>query len=186
MKVNALVDEQVIDALYRASRDGVRVECLVRGICALRPGRENLSETVTVRSILGRFLEHSRVFQFQSVGEWWIGSADMMHRNLDRRIEALIRVTQPELQDQLSAMLDLAFSPRISGWELDAAGTWHRRHHQPAHLPTFGEVGDGILSVVAAPNGTADGALPDSGSGPYTIDYQNELAALTLLRSENA
>src|SRR4051794_41152684 len=186
MKVNALVDEQVIDALYRASRDGVRVECLVRGICALRPGIEGLSETVTVRSILGRFLEHSRVVQFQSVGEWWIGSADMMRRNLDRRIEALIRVTQPELQDQLSAMLDLAFSSRISAWELDAGGTWHRRHHQPAHLPTFGEVGDGTLSVVAVPNGTADGALPDSGSGPYTIDYQNELAALTLLRSENA
>src|SRR6195952_790590 len=90
MKVNALVDEQVIDALYRASRDGVRIECLVRGICALRPGIEGLSETVTVRAILGRFLEHSRVFHFEAAGEWWMGSADMMHRNLDRRIGTLI------------------------------------------------------------------------------------------------
>jgi polyphosphate kinase len=156
MKVNALVDEQVIDALYRASRDGVRVECLVRGICALRPGIDGLSESVTVRSILGRFLEHSRLFHFAAAGEWWMGSADMMHRNLDRRIETLIRVNGAELQDELSAIFDLAFSPRISGWSLDADGSWHRHHHTPGN----------------------------DGSGPYTIDYQDELTALTLLRSE--
>jgi polyphosphate kinase len=160
MKVNALVDEQVIDALYRASRDGVRIECLVRGICALRPGIPGLSETVSVRAILGRFLEHSRVFHFTSAGEWWMGSADMMHRNLDRRIEALIRVAGAELQDELSAMLDLAFSPRISGWSLDADGDWHRHHRTPASV--------------------------DGGDEPYTIDYQGELTALTLLRSEHS
>jgi polyphosphate kinase len=164
MKVNALVDEQVIDALYRASRDGVRIECLVRGICALRPGIEGLSETVTVRAILGRFLEHSRVFHFEAAGEWWMGSADMMHRNLDRRIETLIRVHGDELQDELSAMLDLAFSPRVSAWSLDAEGTWSRHHHIPGQ----------------------DVGPHDDDSGPYTIDYQSELTALTLLRSEHS
>jgi polyphosphate kinase len=162
MKVNALVDEQVIDALYRASREGVRVECLVRGICALRPGIEDLSETVTVRSILGRFLEHSRVFHFAAAGEWWMGSADMMHRNLDRRIETLIRVNGPEQQDELSAILDLAFSPRISAWSLDADGRWHRHHRVP------------------------DGPGDDNPDEPYTIDYQYELTGLTTLRSEHS
>ncbi|MDQ1672723.1 MAG: polyphosphate kinase, partial [Frankiaceae bacterium] len=134
------------------------------GICALRPGIEGLSETVTVRSILGRFLEHSRVFYFEGADEWWMGSADMMHRNLDRRIETLIRVHGPDQQDELSAMLDLAFSPRVSAWTLDADGTWQRDHHVPEH---------GI-----------DASTADSGER-YTIDYQREMAALTLLRSEH-
>ncbi|MBP0533099.1 RNA degradosome polyphosphate kinase, partial [Mycobacterium tuberculosis] len=81
-KMNALVDEQVIDALYRASQAGVRVEVVVRGICALRPGAQGYSETIVVRSILGRFLAHSRIIHFRNINEFWIGSADMMHRNL--------------------------------------------------------------------------------------------------------
>ncbi|HSP37353.1 MAG TPA: RNA degradosome polyphosphate kinase [Frankiaceae bacterium] len=166
MKMNALVDEQVIDALYRASRDGVRIECLVRGICALRPGIKGLSETVTVRSILGRFLEHSRVFHFEAAGEWWMGSADMMHRNLDRRIETLIRVHGQDQHDELSAMLDLAFSPRISAWTLAADGTWHRHHRMPEGKDQ--------------PVGASDQ------DDPYTIDYQGELAALTFLRSDHS
>jgi polyphosphate kinase len=165
MKANALVDEQVIDALYRASRDGVRIECLVRGICALRPGIKELSETVTVRSILGRFLEHSRVFHFASTNEWWMGSADMMHRNLDRRIEALIRVSGADLQDELSSMLDLAFSPRVSAWSLEGDGTWHRRHRTP-DTDALGATGED--------------------DGPFTVDYQGELTSLTLLRSEHS
>ena len=94
--MNALVDEQVIDALYRASQAGVRVEVVVRGICALRPGAEGFSENITVRSILGRFLEHSRIIHFNAINEFWIGSADMMHRNLDRRVEVLVQVKDPQ------------------------------------------------------------------------------------------
>ena len=97
MKMNALVDEQVIDALYRASQAGVRVEVVVRGICALRPGTEGFSENIAVRSILGRFLEHSRIMHFSRINEFWIGSADMMHRNLDRRVEVLVQVKDPRL-----------------------------------------------------------------------------------------
>jgi polyphosphate kinase len=130
LKANALVDEEVIDALYRASRAGVPVQCLIRGICALRPGVPGLSETVTVRSILGRYLEHSRILHFESAGEWWIGSADMMHRNLDRRIESLVRVRDREMHEQLASMLDLAFSPEVVAWELAADGRWTRKAYQ--------------------------------------------------------
>ncbi|WP_250279791.1 RNA degradosome polyphosphate kinase [Frankia sp. Cppng1_Ct_nod] len=135
IKINSLVDEEVIDALYRASREGVPVKCLVRGICALRPGVPGLSETVHVRSILGRFLEHSRVLEFASLEECWIGSADMMHRNLDRRIEALVRVPQPSRQGPLKAMLDHAFSDGVAAWILQPDGTWYRRPTGPDHEP---------------------------------------------------
>src|SRR6516225_4415949 len=104
LKMNSLVDEQVIDALYRASRAGVRVEVVVRGICALRPGAEGFSENITVRSILGRFLEHSRIIHFNRVNEFWIGSADMMHRNLDRRVEVLVQVKDPRLTTYLDEL----------------------------------------------------------------------------------
>ena len=92
-----MVDEQIIDALYRASQAGVPVEVWVRGICSLKPGVEGMSENIRVRSILGRYLEHSRIFMFDNDGDpqVYIGSADMMHRNLDRRVEALVRVVAP-------------------------------------------------------------------------------------------
>ena len=127
IKINSLVDETVIDELYRASRAGVPIECLVRGICALRPGVPGLSETVRVRSILGRFLEHSRILHFQGAEEFWIGSADAMHRNLDRRIETMVRVQDAELHAELTRILDLAFSPRVRAWELQPEGTWSQR-----------------------------------------------------------
>ncbi|WP_041258888.1 RNA degradosome polyphosphate kinase [Pseudofrankia inefficax] len=127
IKVNSLVDEELIDALYHASRDGVAIRCLVRGICALRPGVPNLSETVLVRSVLGRYLEHSRVFEFSALDEVWIGSADMMHRNLDRRVEALVRVTQDDNRAALRRLLDHGFSAEVSAWDLQPSGHWERR-----------------------------------------------------------
>lgn len=129
VKVNAMVDEAVIDALYRASRAGVPVDVWVRGICALRPGVAGLSENIRVRSVLGRFLEHSRVFAFANGGEpeVWLGSADMMHRNLDRRIEALVRVTDPAHRASLTRLLELGMSDRTASWHLGADGEWTRR-----------------------------------------------------------
>jgi polyphosphate kinase len=124
MKANSLVDEQVIDALYRASLAGVDVDIVVRGICALKPGRPGLSERIRVRSILGRFLEHSRIMHFAGENEYWIGSADMMHRNLDRRVEALVRVTDPKLTGQLAAILDSTLAPETRCWVLRADGQW--------------------------------------------------------------
>jgi polyphosphate kinase len=124
IKVNSLVDEQVIDALYRASQSGVEVDIVVRGICSLRPGQPGLSERIRVRSILGRFLEHSRVFQFVGSGEQWLGSADMMHRNLDRRVEVLVRVKEPKLAAQVASILDSALDPATRCWVLHADGQW--------------------------------------------------------------
>jgi polyphosphate kinase len=124
IKVNSLVDEQVIDALYRASIAGVPCDVVVRGICAIRPGRPGLSENIQVRSILGRFLEHSRIFHFGAANEYWIGSADMMHRNLDRRVEVLLRVADPALAGQLGALFDSALDPATRCWTLQADGTW--------------------------------------------------------------
>ncbi|MCV7154258.1 RNA degradosome polyphosphate kinase [Mycolicibacterium pyrenivorans] len=124
MKANALVDEQVIDSLYRASQAGVRVEVVVRGICALRPGAPDFSENVKVRSILGRFLEHSRVIHFRALDEFWIGSADMMHRNLDRRVEVMAQVKDPRLTAQLDDIFESAMDPSTRCWELGADGHW--------------------------------------------------------------
>ncbi|WP_460954818.1 RNA degradosome polyphosphate kinase [Parasphingorhabdus pacifica] len=124
IKVNSLVDEQIIDALYRASLAGVPISIIVRGICSLKAGVEGLSDNIQVRSILGQYLEHSRIFHFAGIDEHWIGSADMMHRNLDRRIEAQVRVTEPKLTEQLDAVLDSALHPATRCWVLNAKGDW--------------------------------------------------------------
>lgn len=128
IKVNSMVDEQIIDALYRASQAGVKVEVWVRGICSLKPGVEGLSENIIVRSILGRYLEHSRIFWFLGDGDpqIYIGSADMMHRNLDRRVEALVRVTSPAHLKELTDLFDFAMSDTTSSWHLGPDGLWTR------------------------------------------------------------
>ncbi len=129
-KTNALVDEVVIDALYRASRAGVTVDLWVRGICALRAGLPGLSDNIRVRSVLGRFLEHSRVYAFgagdDEDSQVWIGSADMMHRNLDRRVELLVQVTDPGHQRRIRRVLDLGMDDGTSSWWLNADGYWVR------------------------------------------------------------
>ena len=130
VKANALVDEQVIDALYRASQAGVRVEVVVRGICALRPHVPGYSENIAVRSILGRFLEHSRIIHFRAIDEFWIGSADMMHRNLDRRVEVMAQVKDPRLTAQLNDVFESAMDPATRCWELGADGHWSASPHE--------------------------------------------------------
>ena len=128
LKANSVVDEALIDSLYLASREGVPVELLVRGICALRPGVPGLSDHITVRSVLGRFLEHSRIFWFENGGDpqAWIGSADMMHRNLDRRVEVLVRLPDADSVAEVGELLDLAFADDTMAWLLDAEGDWKR------------------------------------------------------------
>ncbi|MCE0487335.1 RNA degradosome polyphosphate kinase [Ornithinimicrobium sediminis] len=130
LKLNSIVDEQVIDALYRASRAGARVDIWVRGICALRPGVPGLSETITVRSVLGRFLEHSRIFAFGAQGESgvFIGSADMMHRNLDRRVEALASIADKDQVRHIVKLMDRGMSDDIGSWHLGSDGQWTRHH----------------------------------------------------------
>jgi polyphosphate kinase len=124
MKANAIVDEQIIDGLYRASQAGVPVEVVVRGICALRPGVTGYSENIVVRSILGQFLEHSRVMHFQAIDEFWIGSADMMHRNLDRRVEVMAQVKDRRLTGYLDEVFESAMHPSTRCWELGQDGKW--------------------------------------------------------------
>ncbi|MBC7725489.1 MAG: RNA degradosome polyphosphate kinase [Burkholderiaceae bacterium] len=133
IKLNSIVDEAIIDALYQASAAGVPVEMVIRGICTLRPGIPGLSENITVRSILGRYLEHSRIFSFHNAGDpqVFIGSADMMHRNLDRRIEALVRLTSPDHLRAIDSLFDLAVSDDTQSWKLAGDGSW-ARHHEAA------------------------------------------------------
>lgn len=127
IKVNSVIDESVIDALYRASQAGVPVDLVVRGICGIRAGIPGISENLRVRAILGRFLEHSRIYAFCNDGqrEVWIGSADLMHRNLYRRVEALISVVEPEQAEYLERLIDVAVDPGTSSWHLTARG-WKR------------------------------------------------------------
>ncbi|HEY4027828.1 MAG TPA: polyphosphate kinase 1 [Candidatus Dormibacteraeota bacterium] len=129
IKANNLVDVEIIDALYDASRAGTEVDLIIRSICCLRPGVPDLSERVRVRSLVGHFLEHSRIFRFGSErrGEqYYIGSADVMDRNLDRRVEAVVPVTDPALQARLAEILDVELGDDVLSWQLDANGGWRR------------------------------------------------------------
>ena len=128
MKLNSIMDEEFIELLYLASNAGVKIELVVRGICALRPGVPGLSENITVRSILGRFLEHSRIFYFVNGGdeEVWIGSADLMHRNLDRRVESMVRIEQTDHKRMLFRALDSYLAPTSVRWEMESNGDWKR------------------------------------------------------------
>jgi polyphosphate kinase len=137
LKLNSLVDEETIDALYAASQAGVTVDIWIRGICSLRAGVPGLSENIRVVSILGRFLEHSRIMAFENGGqpEYWIGSADLMHRNLDRRVEVLVKLASTQHLEDLAAMFELAFEPDTSAWHLQPDGAWKRIHTGPDGAP---------------------------------------------------
>jgi polyphosphate kinase len=129
MKMNSLVDPALIDALYDASQRGTRIDLVVRGICCLRPEVPGLSETIHVRSLIGRFLEHSRIYRFGAdpeTAEYLIGSADLMPRNLDHRVEALVAVTDPRLRARLAETLEINLADDVLAWELAADGSWHK------------------------------------------------------------
>jgi polyphosphate kinase len=144
-KCNAVIDEVIVDALYRASQAGVPIDLWVRGISAIRPGVPGLSETIRVRSALGRFLEHSRVYAFgtgepgedgaendpDAEGEVWLGSPDMMHRNLDRRVETIVRVSDEGHCRELRRLLNLGMDDGTATWWLDGDGTWTRHNLGP-------------------------------------------------------
>jgi polyphosphate kinase len=151
LKMNSIVDEQIIDALYDASSAGVPIDLIIRGMCALRPGLPGVSETIRVRSILGRFLEHSRIFRFANGGEdqLLIGSADAMHRNLDRRVEALVQVRDPEIQSFLRRLLAFATDDGTASWHLHRDGTWQRVKQSSSGEP-LRDYQDTLLRATAA------------------------------------
>ncbi len=128
IKVNNLIDSEIIDALYAASQGGAQVDLLIRSMCSLRPGMPGLSERIRVRSIVGQFLEHSRIFSFGNGGrpEYYLGSSDLMPRNLDRRVEAVVPVTDPRLRHRLQQILDISLADDVLAWELGPDGGWHK------------------------------------------------------------
>ncbi|MEJ7697346.1 MAG: polyphosphate kinase [Candidatus Limnocylindrales bacterium] len=142
LKVNAIVDTPVIEALYRASSAGVAIDCIVRGACSLQPGLPGVSEGIRVRSIIGEFLEHSRIWGFENGGapEWFIGSADLMDRNLDRRVEAVVPVEDGEARHRLSEIVDLMLRDDRRSWQLQPDATWVRTEvleGRPGTIDTF-------------------------------------------------
>jgi polyphosphate kinase len=126
LKMNSLVDPDMIDALYEASQAGAEIDLIVRGICCLRPGVPGLSDRIRVRSVVGRYLEHSRVFRFgeREEAEHYMGSADLMQRNLDRRVEAVAPVTDPALAARLDEILSIELEDDALAWTLGPDGSW--------------------------------------------------------------
>ena len=137
LKLNSLLDEEFVEALYRASIAGVEIDLVIRGICSLMPGIPGISENIRVRSVLGRFLEHSRIFHFANGGddEIYIGSADLMERNLNRRVESLVQITKPEHKKDLIKVFDLYVSSTTSGWHLLPTGKWLKVDKAPDGSP---------------------------------------------------
>jgi len=160
IKVNNLVDQEIIDALYAASQRGAQVDLLVRSMCSLRPGVPGLSERIRVRSIVGQFLEHSRVFMFGNGGrpEFYLGSSDLMPRNLDRRVEAVVPVSDTKLRQRLQQILDVSLADDVLAWELGPDGTWHRvptvrglnSHNRFKELALESAHGDGVSGAAHA------------------------------------
>ncbi len=131
-KVNSLVEPEIIQALYHASIAGVKIDLIIRGVCCLKPGVDGVSENITVRSIVGRFLEHTRVFYFENTGEpeVWAGSADLMKRNLLRRVEAVFPIESSKLRQRIIDDLALYLADNNNAWALNAEGRYHRVTHE--------------------------------------------------------
>ncbi len=160
LKVNNLIDQEIIDALYAASQAGAQIDLLIRSMCSLRPGVPGLSERIRVRSIVGQFLEHSRVFSFGNGGrpEYYLGSSDLMPRNLDRRVEAVVPVTDSRLRQRLQQILDVSLADDVLAWELGPDGSWRRvptvrglnSHHRFKELAIESAHGNGVNGVTHA------------------------------------
>jgi len=137
LKLNSLLDEEFVEALYLASMAGVEIDLVVRGICAILPGIPGVSENIRVRSVLGRFLEHSRIFHFANGGddEIYIGSADLMERNLNRRVESLAKISRDEHKKELIKIFDLYLSSKTAAWHLLPDGKWLRVNQDPNGAP---------------------------------------------------
>jgi polyphosphate kinase len=159
IKVNNLIDPEIIEALYTASQAGAQVDLIVRSMCSLRPGVVGMSERIRVRSIVGRFLEHSRIFAFGDgkEAEYYLGSSDLMPRNLDRRVEAVVPVTDPKLRWRLSQILEIALDDDVLAWELCPDGAWQRvatvrglnSHKRFQELALESARGNGVVNVVS-------------------------------------
>ena len=160
LKVNNLIDQEIIDALYAASQAGAQIDLLIRSMCSLRPGVPGLSERIRVRSIVGQFLEHSRVFSFGNGGrpEYYLGSSDLMPRNLDRRVEAVVPVTDSRLRQRLQQILDVSLADDVLAWELGPDGSWRRvptvrglnSHNRFKELAIESAHGNGVNGVAHA------------------------------------
>jgi polyphosphate kinase len=166
LKLNSLVDPDCVRALYDASRDGVEIDLIIRGICSLQPGIPGVSERIRVRSIVGQYLEHSRVFNFLNDGnpEWYIGSADLMERNLDRRVEAVVPVEDPEAQQRIAAVFDVLLADDRRSWQLGPDGKYRRTEEltgRPPTIDTF-ETLQRLATTVSAPPA---GRRPHAGVG---------------------
>jgi polyphosphate kinase len=167
LKLNALVDVDCIEALYRASQAGVTVDLIVRGACSLQPGIKGVSERIRVRSIIGEFLEHSRVFGFANHGnaEWYIGSADLMDRNLDRRVEAVAPVDDPEAQARIAEIVEVMLADDRRSWQLAPDGSWLRTEELSGRQGTCDSQETLKQRAVAAGQVPATPRRPHSGSG---------------------
>jgi polyphosphate kinase len=170
LKLNAIVDQPSIEALYRASQAGVQMDLIIRAACSLLPGVPGVSETIRVRSIVGEFLEHSRIFGFANGGEpdWYIGSADLMDRNLDRRVEAAVPVEDAEARDRLADFIDILLADDRRSWQLGADGNWRRTEEingTPGTIDTHEE-----LKVRALEAGSVATAPRRPGAGTGSLD----------------